>query len=88
MSEDKGWPLFQVFADPVSAEVACDRLRLEHVPARVETRSLENARETQYCVFVHDSLVHRARWILAQLSFTDEELNYLATGRLPGQDEE
>lgn len=34
-------------------------------------------------MFVPKSLVHRARWIAAQLPVSDEELEYLATGKLP-----
>jgi hypothetical protein len=31
---------------------------------------------------VPSPLVHRAKWLLAESQFTDEELNYLATGKL------
>jgi len=31
-------------------------------------------------------LVHRARWIVAQPPPTDAELDFLATGKLPGAD--
>ncbi len=30
-------------------------------------------------------LAHRARWIVAQLPPSDAELDFLATGKLPGQ---
>jgi hypothetical protein len=33
-------------------------------------------------------LAHRARWIVAQLPLTDAELEFLATGKLPRQDDE
>jgi hypothetical protein len=42
---------------------------------------------TSFCVFVDKSLAHRARWITAQLPPTDAELDYLATGKLPGQED-
>ena len=87
MNADEEWQLFQIFADPVSADMMCNRLLLEKVPARVETRSLENAREAEFCVFVHRSLAHRARWVVAQLPPTDEELDFLATGKLPGAED-
>lgn len=61
-------------------------LELAGVPARVETRSLESGIEAQHCVLVGAALAHRARWVVAQLPPSDEELNYLATGKLPGQE--
>ncbi len=32
-------------------------------------------------------LAHRARWIVAQLPPADAELDFLATGKLPGQED-
>ena len=78
------WELFQSFDNPASAEVMCERLLRENVPAKVETRSLEHGIEAKHCVFVHRTLAHRARWVVAQLPLSDEELEYLATGELPG----
>jgi hypothetical protein len=88
MGAGKDWELFRSFADLGSAEVMCSWLLREQVPAKVETRSLENAIEAQYCVFVHRSLAHRARWVVAQLPPSEEELDFLATGKLRGQGEE
>jgi len=58
------------------------------VPAKVVPRSLENGLESKYCVFVASNLAHRARWVVSQLPPTDEELEYLATGKLPGAKDE
>jgi hypothetical protein len=87
MGTGEDWELFRSFADSGSAEVMCKWLLREQVPAQVETRSLENAIEAQYCVFVHRSLAHRARWVVVQLPPSEEELEFLATGKLPGQGE-
>jgi hypothetical protein len=84
MSDDE-WDLFRSFDDPTSANVMCEWLLRENVPAKVETRSLEHGIEAKHCVFVHRTLIHRARWVIAQLQPTDEELEYLATGELPGR---
>jgi len=81
------WVLFQIFADRSSAEVTSARLTSEQVPVRIEGHSLENAREAEYWLFVHRSLVHRARWVVAQLPPSDAELDFLATGKLPGADD-
>jgi len=80
------WGLFKVFPDLSAAEAL--RLQLEHhgVPTRVESRALEVGLEAQFCVFVSKTLAHRARWVVAQLPLTDAELDYLATGKLPGND--
>jgi len=83
MNSDE-WELFRSFDNPASADVMCQWLLREQVPARVETRSLEHGIEAKHCVFVHRSLAHRARWVVAQLPPSDEELEYLATGKLPG----
>jgi hypothetical protein len=87
MSTVDEWEVFRVFDDHGAADVMCQWLLREQVPARVETRSLENAVEAKHCVFVHRSLMHRARWVVAQLPPTDEELEFLATGKLPGAEE-
>jgi hypothetical protein len=84
MSAGADWELFRSFADLGSAEVMCTWLLREEVPAKVETRSLENGIEAQYCVLVHRSLAHRARWVVAQLPPSEEELDFLATGKLRG----
>jgi hypothetical protein len=84
MDSDKDWLLFAVYADQGSADVLQTRLELEKVPVRVEARHLENAPE--YRLFVHRSLAHRARWVVAQLPPTEAELFFLATGKLPGEE--
>jgi hypothetical protein len=85
MSAHDEWEVFRTFDDLGSAEVMCSWLLREEVPAKVETRSLEVGREGRYCVFVHRTLAHRARWVVAQLPPSDEELEFLATGKLPAQ---
>lgn len=80
------WELFKVFPDFSAAETL--RLQLEHykIPAIVESRALEVGIEAWFCVFVTKTFAHRARWILAQLPLTDAELDFLATGKLHGQE--
>ena len=85
MTTGEEWELFRSFRDAGSAEVMCKWLLREEVPAKVETRSLEHAIEAQYCVFVHHRLAHRARWVVAQLPPSEEELEFLATGELRGK---
>jgi len=80
------WEDFRVFPSRGAADALCARLESEGVPAKIEARALESAIEMQYCVLVSAFLAHRARWIVAQLPPTDAELNFLATGKLPGQE--
>ncbi|MFM9887520.1 MAG: hypothetical protein ACKVQT_31225 [Burkholderiales bacterium] len=40
-----------------------------------------------FAVCVLKQLAQRARWIVAQLPPTDAELDFLATGKLPGHEE-
>ncbi len=84
VTSDAGWVLFRKFDDPGSAEVVCAWLLREGVPAKIIRRTLESQLEAEYGVFVDSRLAHRARWVAAQLPPTDEELDYLATGELPG----
>ncbi len=83
---DEEWELFRVFPDLSAAETL--RLQLEHhkVPTRIESRALEVGLEAKFCVFVLKALAHRARWVIAQLPLTDAELDFMATGKLPGQE--
>jgi hypothetical protein len=85
MRNDDSWEFFRVFPDRGPAEALSAQLEAEGVPTKIETRALENAIEKQYCVLVAKSLAHRARWITGQLPPTDEELDFLATGKLPEQ---
>ena len=72
------WELFSSFPDENGALTLAGKLRSSDCPAKVSPRKLANCLETEYCVYVPRSLVHRARWILAQLPVSDEELESLA----------
>ena len=76
------WTPFQTFADRGSAEALAVVLDSEGVPARVESSKLVAGVETRHCVLVPKSLVHRAKWVLADTDLSDSELDYLATGKL------
>ena len=83
ISRDGEYEEFKVFTDRASADAMCSWLEFEGVPCFVEARHLTMA----FAVCVLKKLAHRARWIVAQLPPTDAELDYLATGKLPGQEE-
>jgi len=76
---------FRAFLDRGPAESMCSWLESEGVPSCVEARALSSGIESQFVVYVLKELAHRARWIVVQLPPSDAELDFLATGRLPGQ---
>lgn len=76
------WQQFETFSDRGSAEALAVVLECEGVPARVESSGLVAGIEARHCVLVPASLVHRAKWVLADTDLTDSELDYLATGKL------
>jgi hypothetical protein len=78
------WEIFRSFPDQSAAAALCGQLGAGGCPATFEPRALANALGTEYCVFVPKSLAHRARWVVAQLPVSDAELDFLATGKLPG----
>jgi hypothetical protein len=86
MSTGDPWESFRCFEERGAAEALCVQLQHDGVPCKVETRALESGIEAHYWVLVPESLAHRARWITAQLPPTEEELTFLATGELPGQE--
>lgn len=70
------------------ADRVCEWLQAEGVPCRVEARALREALEAEFSVLVSSHLLHRAKWIYAQLPPSESELVFLATGQLPGEEDE
>ncbi|MFY9315119.1 MAG: hypothetical protein WAO95_06115 [Burkholderiales bacterium] len=87
IDRDGPYEEFRTFPDRGPAESLCSWLEFEGVPSHVKPNALASAMETQFVVYVLSKLAHRARWIVAQLPPSDAELEFLATGKLPGQDE-
>lgn len=87
MSISDSWEEFKVFSSRGPAEALLAQFEFNQVPARVETRALEGCIERRFCVLVSPRLAHRARWVVAQLPPSDDELTFLATGKLPGEDQ-
>ena len=80
------WSLIDTFQDRGSAESLALMLRAEGVPTLVRSCGVIGIVEFAFQVLVDPSLEHRARWLLAQSSFTNAELEFLATGKLRGSD--
>jgi hypothetical protein len=83
LSANEQYEDFKVFTDRGSAEAMRSWLEFEGVPCFVDSRQMA----TVFAVCVLKTLAHRARWIVAQLPVTDAELDFLATGKLPGQED-
>lgn len=74
----------QICSDQLAAEVLANALRAQSVPVIVRgfggIPGLEQGTEVR----VPATLLHRAKWIIAQPAPSEEELTFLATGKLPG----
>ena len=81
------WEDFRMFPERGPAEALCALMRAANVPCRVEPRALEAGVESQFCVLVPSPLAHRARWVASLPPLSEEELVYLAIGRLPGSED-
>jgi hypothetical protein len=88
VARDGEYEQFKTFPERGPAESLHSWLEFEGVPSYIEPSALSGAVETQFVVYVLKELAHRARWIVAQLPPSDAELVFLATGKLPGQDED
>jgi hypothetical protein len=82
------WEDFRMFPERGPAEALCAQMRAANVPCTVEPRALEAGVESQFCVLVPSLLSHRARWVASLPPLSEEELVYLATGRLPTSEDE
>ena len=87
MEASEEWVLVAQFPDAVSAQVVIGRLQSERVPVRVRCSSPMPGLDIQSDVEVPSEYAHRARWLLSTCSFTDAELNFLATGELSQDDQ-
>ena len=83
---DETWSVVAAFADPISAEALSGRLNSEEVPCQVVSNETLPGLATEFAVLVPTELLHRAQWILKQADFSEPELTYLATGKLPDDD--
>lgn len=86
MATVERWQSLRGFAERGPAEALCAQLESEGVPTQIQANALENAIEARFFVLVPSSLIHRARWVTPEFPVTEAELNFMATGKLPGQD--
>ena len=83
MIRERGWECFAVYHDELSAGVVAGYLRRNECPAEV-LGSAGTALDNGIRVLVPGQLLNRARWLWASADLTEADLEYLATGELPG----
>jgi hypothetical protein len=76
------WHEFAAYADAASAAVVAGLLRSEGVPVNVASDEPMPGLIRGFRVMVPAEMLHRARWVVSNASFTDEELAFFATERL------
>ena len=87
MHAPEQWVAVGQFPDAASAQVTIGLLQTERVPVRLRCNSPMPGLDIQFDVEVPSDYVHRARWILKHCTFSEAELNFLATGE-PMQDDD
>jgi hypothetical protein len=80
------WETAVVVADALSAQVLLGRLLSEGVPARVQSDTALLGVVRQCRIQVPPDMMHRARWVLWQTRFSEDELASLATGEAPADE--
>jgi hypothetical protein len=76
------WQEFAAYADAASAEVAAGLLRSEGVPVNVASDEPMPGLIHGFRLMVPAEMLHRARWVVSNATFTDEELAFFATASL------
>ncbi len=82
------WEIVAVVADTLSAQALAGLLASEGLRARVQADSELLGAARQCRVLVPRSVIDRARCLLWQTRFSDEELCALAMGAAPGEGRE
>ena len=77
------WCVIREFPNYAGAEIMKSLLETAGVPTEIIPSDRITALYTGVRVLVKGSLVHRARWVLSNADFSEDELVYLATGELP-----
>ena len=81
------WEIVATLFDAPSAHAMLTLFERQGVPVNIvgDSPLLGEVRRCE--ILVPSTLVHRARWLLAQADFSDAELTFLATGELGVNDD-
>ena len=76
------WARVAAYSDRISAEAILGLLAEEGLPSYIGSNEYVPGLGSHFAVFVPADLLRRAQWILEQARVSEEELTYLATGKL------
>jgi hypothetical protein len=79
-----GWSVVASFGDQISAQALSGLLKSESLPCLMISNAAVPGLGTEFSVLVPTPQLRKAQFIREQNRVSDEELNYLATGELPG----
>lgn len=85
---DDTWSAVAAFEDSISAEALAGLLRSEDILCRVSSNETIPGLATEFAVLVPAEQLRRAQWVMKQAPVSEQELTYLATGKLPGETQE
>jgi hypothetical protein len=77
------WQLLTTLSDVPSAQVLARALEADQVHVRLASDATVLGQAAPCRVYVDAAQIHRARYALAQRTFSDEELTWLSIGELP-----
>jgi hypothetical protein len=79
---DSSWQLLLTVCDAISAQLLMDRLNSEGVPTQMLADHPLFGVASTCQILVPAEFLHRARFVLSSDPLTDNELSWLATGKL------
>ncbi len=79
-----GWSVVASFGDQISAQALSGLLKSESLPCLMISNAAVPGLGTEFSVLVPTPQLRKAQLIREQNHVSAEELNYLATGELPG----
>jgi len=80
------WTIFKSFDNRALAEMMSELFQTNDVPTKIDYGAYNSGVDGVH-LYVASHMLHRARWLISDSAFTDEELSYLATGKLAGEKE-
>jgi hypothetical protein len=83
---EEHWEIAAVVADTLSAQALAGLFASERLPVRLVTDSELLGAARQCRILVPAAMIHRARCLLWQTRFSDEELSALAIGEASAVD--
>lgn len=80
------WVVFKSFDNRALAEMMAERFNANEVPTKIDY-GVYHIGVDAVNLYVPEKLVHRAKWLCNETALSDEELDFLATGSLPADED-